>query len=629
MKAFPSFLSFIILQIFSHYSQAQLLNIDTNFQIGSAANGIVNKIDIQSNGKIILSGDFQLFNTQSKKRIVRLESNGNIDNTFQSGIGVEGPVRASALQSDDKLIIGGLFNSYNTSTIKNLVRLNSNGTVDSTFNTGIGPNNEITEIFIQRDGKIIISGFFSKYNNVSFIGFVRLNSNGSIDTSFALGTGTNLSPECFAQQSNGSLLIGGAFLRYKGVNVSKLFRTDLNGNLDTTFKAGNIAGTVQEVLTLPNDQVIIAGSFTAINGFFANRIARLFPNGRLDTSFHASVAGRIRDMHLQKDGKIIIAGDFTTVNGVTVQRLARLNPDGTLDNTFYVGTNGSIYDIAEQADKKVMISGAFTQSTQSVMPNTLTTGRVTRIENNYTVVLPCVSATAPLLDTNNITVCKNQATTVSVAGGSLNSGRNWFWYRDSLHGTFVDSGTSVVLNPQTTTTYYVTAGLTCADTVEKFATVTVSVNHHFNTDVTMSSLGMESMDTINKYQWYSCDSMFVAIPGDTNRYFQPNHSGTYAVVLSNAMGCSDTSDCYAFTFVGINSNSSKKLMISNPVQSTLVLPNDIYFTELKIVSTLGQTVLQTKSHSSIIDVSFLPKGLYYLWLKDKDSKVYKEKILVN
>lgn len=618
----------IILLIASFNSNAQLLNIDTSFQVGAAANGLVNKVDIQGNGKIILSGDFQTFNSQSKKRIVRLEPNGNIDNTFLSGIGVEGPVRATALQTDDKIIIGGLFNSYNTTTIKNLARLNSNGTIDSSFNTGIGPNNEITEIFIQRDGKILISGFFSKYNNVSFIGFARLNSNGSIDTSFALGTGTNLAPDCFAQQSNGSILIGGAFLRYKGTNVSKLFRVDLNGNLDTTFKAGNIAGTVQEVLTLPNDQVIIAGSFTAINGFFANRIARLFPNGKLDTSFHASVAGRIRDMHLQKDGKIIIAGDFTTVNGVTVQRLARLNPNGSIDNTFYVGTNGSIYDIAEQTDKKILISGSFTQSTQSVMPSTLNTGRVTRIENNYNIILPCVSATAPVLDTNVITVCKNQSTTVNVIGGSLNSGSNWFWYRDSLNGSFVDSGSSVVLNPQSTATYYVTAGLTCSDTVKKFATFTIFVNHSFNTDVIMSSLGMESMDTASTYQWYRCDSMFVMIPGDTNRYFQPNSTGSYAVVLTNAMGCSDTSSCYAFTFTGINKEEREELTIANPVSNSIELPNNIKYTEIKLISVLGQTLYYSKTQTQSIDVSTFPRGIYYVWLIDDKLKVHKKKILI-
>lgn len=618
-----------ILVFFVHtISYAQLSNVDTTFQIGTASSASVNKIDIQSTGKIILSGDFQTFNGVAKKRIVRLNPNGSIDNTFLSGLGIDGPVRATAKQSDDKILVGGIFNTYNSTTIKNLVRINADGTIDSTFNTGIGPNNEITEIFVQHDGKILISGFFSKYNNVSFIGFVRLLPSGAIDPTFNIGTGTNLAPECFTQQTRNLILIGGAFLRYKGLNVSKLFRVDLNGNVDSTFNAGNIAGPVQEVMALPNNKIIIAGQFTAINGYFANRIARLFPDGSLDTSFHASVGGRIRDMHLQLDGKIIISGDFTNVNGVTVQRLARLNPDGTLDNTFYAGTNGTIYDIAEQLDRKILIGGVFTQTNQAASPTTLTTNRVVRLENYYTIGTPCVSATAPILDTTTITVCKNQAVAVTVIGGSLNSGSNWFWYKDSLNGSFIDSGSSISLRPEKSTVYYVTPGLTCADTVKKFATVSITVNHNFNTDVVMSSLGMESMDTASTYQWYRCDSMFVMIPGDTNRYFQPSSTGSYAVVLTNAMGCSDTSSCYAFTFIGINNEDAEELTIANPVYNSIELPNNIKYSEIKLISMLGQTIYYSKTQTQSIDVSTYPKGVYYVWLTDDKLKVYKKKILI-
>ena len=94
-------------------SFAQLSIIDTSFNISNAASSTVNKIDIQSNNRIIVTGDFQTFKGTNNKRIVRLFQDGTIDASFLSGVGVEGPVRASALQTDDKLIIGGLFLSYN------------------------------------------------------------------------------------------------------------------------------------------------------------------------------------------------------------------------------------------------------------------------------------------------------------------------------------------------------------------------------------------------------------------------------------------------------------------------------------------------------------------------------------
>lgn len=612
-----------------NYSYAQLTVIDTNFQIGTAANGTVNKVDIQKSGKLILSGEFQSFKSVSHKRIVRLMPDGTVDGSFLSGTGSEGPIRATALQDDDKLIIGGLFNFYNSKAIKNIARLNVDGSLDSTFTTGSGANNEITEIFIQKDGKIIISGFFSKYNNINFTGFARLNSNGTIDTNFNIGIGTNLSPECFAQQSNGKLLVGGSFLRYKGQNVSKLIRLDLDGNLDTTFNAGNIAGTVNEVFVLPDNKIIISGSFTAINGKMANRMARLFSDGSLDTSFFANVSARIRDMHLQKDGKIIIAGDFTMVNGQSVQRIARLNANGSLDNTVYVGTNGTVFDIAEQSDKNVLIGGAFTQLTQSIAPSTKTINRVARIENYYSALQPCIAATAPILDTtaSNI-VCVNQAVTITVVGGSLNSGSNWLWFKDSLNGTFIDSGLSITVSEARSRDFYVTAGLTCNDTMAKFAVFNLFVSEPINTELGIDSNGMYAHDTTCTYQWHICDSALVPILGETSQWFLPQTTGMYMLELTNINGCKAFTKCIKYT-VNIQSvYQTKSLNIQNPVSNFIQIPTHYQICEVEIYSSLGQKVYRGTQDIGKIDVSALQTGVYYIRAKDQRNTIYSEKLMI-
>jgi uncharacterized delta-60 repeat protein len=608
---------------------AQLTVIDTNFQIGTAANGTVNKVDIQKSGKIILSGDFQSFKGTSHKRIVRLLPDGSLDGSFLTGTGSEGPIRATALQADDKLIIGGLFNFYNSKAVKNITRLNADGTLDTTFITGSGANNEITEIFIQKDDRIIISGFFSKYNNIIFPGFARLNSNGTIDTNFNIGTGTNLAPECFAQQNNGKLLVGGSFLRYKGLNVSKIIRLDLNGNLDTTFIAGNIAGTVNEVIALPDNKIIISGSFTAINGKFAGRMARLFSDGSLDTTFFANVSGRIRDMHLQKDGKIIIAGDFTTVNGQSVQRIARLNPNGSLDNTVYVGTNGTVYDIAEQSDKNVLISGSFTQLTQSVAPLTKTINRIARLENNYSILQPCISATAPILDSSLTNfVCINDVVTLSVIGGNLNSGSNWFWYKDSLNGSLVDSGSSITVYGTKSTDFYVTAGLTCSDTVAKFAVYKLFVSEPINTEIGVDSNGMYAHDTTCTYQWYVCDSSLIPIQGENSKWFLPKTTGTYMLELTNQYGCKAFSECMNYTVSILSVYQTKPLNIQNPVSNFIQIPIQYQLSELEIFSSLGQKVYSGTKDLGIIDISALKSGVYYLRAKNQQNIIYAEKLMI-
>lgn len=613
--------------------EAQLTHIDSNFSIGTGASGIINRIDIQSSGKIILSGDFQTFNGTSNKRIVRLLQSGAVDNTFTSGLGVEGPVRASSLQSNDKLIIAGLFNSYDNKPSKNIARINVNGTLDTTFNIGgVGPNNEVFETFTQSDGKILLAGFFSKYNNVNFTGFVRLNSDGTIDTNFDIGSGTNLAPDCFAQQKNGKLLIGGPFLRYKGLDVNKLFRVHLDGTFDTTFNTGFISGHVFEVLTLPDDKIIISGSFSSVNGRAANRIARLFSDGSIDTTFNANFSSRIRSMHLQKDGKLVLVGDFTNVNSQITQRLVRLNTDGSIDNTVYVGTNGSIYAVTEQQDQKIIIAGNFTQATQVGTPSTISSNKVLRIENTYNVAAPCTSATAPILDVDSIIFqCKKKPITVNVIGGNLHSGSNWFWYKDSLNGTFIDSGLSVNINAQSSAIYYVTAGLTCTDTVKKFASFEIILSDTMSKIVYVgsASLGAEEANAIS-YQWYRCDSGMQMLVGDTGRYYTPSNTGNYAVVMTNNFGCVDTSNCVNYMIVIQSVNNIRKLNLTNPVKNKIELPNHISFVEVEIISSLGQKIKVYKvgNQESEIDVSDVPKGIYYLRAIDDKNQNYYEKILI-
>lgn len=622
----------VLFLLILNVSLAQLTHIDTSFSVGTGASNVINKVNIQSTGKIILSGDFQTFNGTSNKRIVRLLSNGTVDNTFTSGLGVEGPVRASALQQNDKLIIGGLFNSYNTTSIKNLARINSDGTIDNTFNTGVGPNNEVFELFLQKDGKILLAGFFSKYNNVSYNGFVRLNTDGTIDTNFLIGTGTNLAPDCFGQQKNNKLLIGGAFLRYKGLNVNKLIRIDLDGNLDTTFNTGLISGSVNELLVLPDDKIIIAGSFSSVNGKSANRIARLMSDGSLDTTFKANFSSRIRAMHLQNDGKIILVGDFTTVNSQIVQRLVRLNKDGSLDNTVYVGTNGSIYDVAEQQDQNILIAGNFTQTTQVGTPTTSNSNKIVRLKNTYNVTAPCISATAPIIDIDSIIfLCKPQLLTVNVIGGQLNSASSWLWYRDSLNGAFIDSGLSININPQSSTIYYVTAGLTCNDTVKKYATFSVIVSDTMNKNVYVgsASIGAEEGNA-SSYQWYRCDSIMQILLGDTGRYYTPKNTGNYAVVMTNNFGCVDTSNCVNYFMPVVSVNNIKKLNIVNPVSHKIVLPHHIKYREIELISSIGQKVstLRDINTQTEIDVRVLTSGIYYLRAVDDKNQVYFEKIFI-
>jgi uncharacterized delta-60 repeat protein len=615
---------FILLFSFTQNTKAQLRKTDSTFVINGGANSTVRHINIQSNGKIILTGEFNAYQGTLANRIVRLNTNGIVDTSFHSGFASEGPIRATALLPNDQIIIGGLFNSYNGSARKNIAKINSNGTLDTSYAKGIGANNEITDMYLQHDGKLLITGFFGKYNNAFLNGFLRLTASGDIDTTFKFGTGPNSSPNSFSQQSNGKILLVGSFVFYDGIPRNKIVRVNLNGSLDTTFVNNSISNSIQKILVLKNDEIIITGGFTNIAGVTKTGIARLHKDGQLDTAFKTYILGTVRGLHQQKDGKIIVSGDFTNVNGTTVQRLVRLNLDGTLDNTFYAGFNGSVYDIAEQHNRNIVLGGSFTQTTE-VPTKTVASSKIVRLLNSY-----CVPPTAPKFNHTHAHVCKGDSLDIKIDEGELNDAQNWYWYTDSCIGTAIDSGASIKVKVNGNASYFVRAEKGCSNTSTPCVAFYVIMNDTLNTSLTSNLVYIESNDSNSTYQWFRCDSGWQLLQGETSKTIYPKDSGSYAVVLTSIDGCVDTSICLAFDPIELGISETRKLNIQNPIHSMLTIPLSYEIVELEIISMLGQTVIKANSIDAIseIPVATISTGIYYLRAKDRGNKTYSQKISI-
>ena len=148
--------------------------VDNTFLIGSGANGTVRNIIIQPDGKIIVSGDFTSFNGTACNRIVRLNIDGSVDNTFLIGLGANNVCTSTAIQFNGKIIVVGKFTSFNGVLCNRIVRLNADGTVDLTFDSGVAASSDINSVSIQNDGKIIIGGVFHSYQGIAKSRIARL-----------------------------------------------------------------------------------------------------------------------------------------------------------------------------------------------------------------------------------------------------------------------------------------------------------------------------------------------------------------------------------------------------------------------------------------------------------------------
>lgn len=359
---------------------------------------IINKngVPISTVGKT-----FKTNSVTSSSRIARIVlADMVIDGTFNAGSGFNTSAQshmAIAEQTDGKIIVGGYFTTYNGTSVNRIVRLNPNGTIDTTFNIGIGFNGGVEDIKIQADGKILVCGFFNSYNGTTKNRIVRLNANGSIDSGFSIGSGFNYQADRIAIQSDGKILVGGQFLTYNGSIARGLCRLNTNGSLDTGFNSGGLgtydSGTSSVAydvfgLEIQSDgKIMICGFFPKYNGTTVNGICRVNTNGTLDTSFVMGTGfggtNRLaRNLKIQSDDKILVTGMFTSYNGSTANRLIRINTDGTIDGSFDAGTglndNGGQY-ISLQTDGKLIVGGEFSMYDGTPRQN------IVRINTNGTI----------------------------------------------------------------------------------------------------------------------------------------------------------------------------------------------------------------------------------------------------
>ncbi len=166
---------------------------DTAFDSTTAMNGDVNALAFQSNGQIIAGGAFTQVGTTPETRMARLNTDGSVDTTFMTSLsGVNGPVYTIASQTDDRIVLGGAFNLVNGISRNYLARLMIDGTLDTSFNPGSGADgviNAVAEAFIGGVRKIYAGGSFTIFNSVAKSNFVRLNNDGTLDSTFNTGSG--------------------------------------------------------------------------------------------------------------------------------------------------------------------------------------------------------------------------------------------------------------------------------------------------------------------------------------------------------------------------------------------------------------------------------------------------------
>jgi uncharacterized delta-60 repeat protein len=338
--------------------------VDLGFDPG--ANGQVISFAVNADGRIVVGGIFGMLGgggtgTNTRNGIGRLNPNGTIDGSFNPG--ANSSVNTLFVQADGKILVGGGFGMIGgggtgMTTRNHIARLNLDGSVDSSFNPGA--NNTVVSLIALPDGRILAGGVFTMMGGGGTGTFTRnriarLAGDGLLENTFNPGaTNTVIA---LSMQTDGKLLVGGAFDNLAATPRADIGRLNSDGSIDPDFDPG-ANQSVRALTVQPDSKILAGGTFTFIAGAGRTNIARMTSAGALD-SLNPGLQNDVRTIVVQPDGKILIGGIFAQVAGQMRQRLARLDSAGTLDTSFNPGANGNVNALALQSDGKILVAGGF------------------------------------------------------------------------------------------------------------------------------------------------------------------------------------------------------------------------------------------------------------------------------
>ena len=356
-------------------------------------------IVVQPDGKILIAGYAFDSNLGDSMVIARYNANGTLDSGFANGgifryehgnVYSTDQLRGIALQPDGKIVAAGRVTIGNGNPAFAVIRLNPNGTFDSTFGTNgivvkdfFSSIDEATEVAIQADGKILVIGWVTQggVNNGLTYDFtvVRYNPNGTQDTSYGDGGvvftdfgGRGDLAQASVLQPDGKLVVAGWVSVPDSQYDFGLARYNPDGSLDATFDGDgkvvtpirdNLGELVRGISLAPGGKLVVTGDLYnpsipgGSSGHYDIVVVRYNPNGSLDQGFDGDgkfvYDSNINDRNdssgdtiVQPDGKILVAGQShlrQVQQGISDvdMLLMRINVGGGLDNSF--GSGGITY----------------------------------------------------------------------------------------------------------------------------------------------------------------------------------------------------------------------------------------------------------------------------------------------
>lgn len=320
------------------YKFREFVGTFSNFTIFTGLNNIL----VDTNDSFWVVGSFDTYAGVSASGIVKILPDGNIDTSFDYGTGFNNPsYRATSITKDtvsDSVYVVGYFTTYRGSSIGRIIKLNPDGTKDSSFVPGVsGFDNTVNDVKVDEIGNVYCCGSFAQYKGVTSSKIAKLDRYGNLDINFISGSSFNNSSLILSNDTSSDLYVLGNFTSYKGTIANRIIKIDSStGDIDLGFTYGGGFNAATVTMHRNDDgSIYIGGAFTTYDSNPFNRIIKLLSDGSIDFTFDSGSGfnGTVYSI-IEKDGVLIVGGDFTIYNGIACKNIIKLLSDGSV----YTGT---------------------------------------------------------------------------------------------------------------------------------------------------------------------------------------------------------------------------------------------------------------------------------------------------
>ncbi|PIF33648.1 putative delta-60 repeat protein/predicted secreted protein (Por secretion system target) [Flavobacterium sp. 9] len=357
-------------------------SLDETFVFNGDPKSEIKDVKFQSNGNIIVLTTIDNFGFADYFKLYQLNANGEtlkeVSTIFNA--------TAIAVQADDKILVTGGAIGYYDFTSCYLKRFNSDFSLDETFKNDLAFNASTNNVLVSSNG-IYVGGLFTAIDGITKNSLVKLNSDGVIDTTFDVGAGANGSAFSMTLQDDGKIIVGGNFSHIvDGLPSNNMCRLNLDGSIDTSFSA-QYYNYANSVITIKDSHLYVDAGIND-GTTFGYHLIRLKPDGSLDENFNriklnefggdyfvssfvngkifynnseytgnrygisiSDLEGNAIDASELKpskpgsfqagsyfDGKLVVKGDFVKINNVETYGIALLDANGDVDESFVFPT---------------------------------------------------------------------------------------------------------------------------------------------------------------------------------------------------------------------------------------------------------------------------------------------------